>query len=227
MALLPLFSLATTALAAPPMTDFGSDSGSDMPMDDDGSNYGSEAEDFFNLTMSRAAEERAINTCNCAPVSASDRIVGGKEVNPKFKLPYQVLVSPCNSNGQCMMCGGTILNKRYVVTAAHCLFDGNTQLTVKGGAKFRVMVGEHDHCKHNEAGGKSYVLASVVHKHPKFSMDNPSGDNDIAILKLSKDLTFSDKIKPACLPTSATKDYSGKAASVSGWGGTKAYEPLT
>jgi len=193
-------------------------------------NYDSseEYEDFDNLTLSRAGfEERAINTCDCAPVSSSDRIVGGKEVNPKFKLPYQVLVSPCNSNGQCMMCGGTILNKRYVVTAAHCLFDGNTQLTVKGGAKFRVMVGEHDHCKHNEAGGKSYVLASVVHKHPKFSMDNPSGDNDIAILKLSKDLTFSDKIKPACLPSSATKDYSGKAASVSGWGGTKAYEPLT
>merc|ERR1712222_309341 len=50
--------------------------------------------------------------------------------------------------------------------------------------------------------------------------------NDIAILKLSKDLTFSDKIKPVCLPTSATKDYSGKASTVSGWGGTKAYEPL-
>ena len=55
--LLPLFSLAMTALAAPPMADFGSDSGSDMPMaedgsdygsdmgmDDDGSNYGSDAE---------------------------------------------------------------------------------------------------------------------------------------------------------------------------------------
>ena len=28
--------------------------------------------------------------------------------------------------------------------------------------------------------------------------------------QLSKDLTFSDKIKPACLPTSATKDYSGE-----------------
>merc|ERR1712107_107577 len=128
-------------------------------------NYDSseEYEDFDNLTLSRAGfEERAINTCDCAPVSSSDRIVGGKEVNPKFKLPYQVLVSPCNSNGQCMMCGGTILNKRYVVTAAHCLYYGNTQLTVKGGAKFRVMVGEHDHCKHNEAENGKYVLLGVV-----------------------------------------------------------------
>merc|ERR1712025_793569 len=35
-------------------------------------------------------EDRAINTCGCAPVSSSNRIVGGKEVNPKGKLPYQV-----------------------------------------------------------------------------------------------------------------------------------------
>ena len=39
-------------------------------------------------------EERAINTCDCAPVSSADRIVGGKEVNPKGKLPYQVLFRP-------------------------------------------------------------------------------------------------------------------------------------
>merc|ERR1712037_804653 len=55
------------------------DDGSDTSMDDYGSEFGSDAEDFDNLTMSRAAEERAINTCNCAPVSSSDRIVGGKE----------------------------------------------------------------------------------------------------------------------------------------------------
>merc|ERR1711990_609914 len=233
MSLLPLLSLATVALAAPPVVDFdglilsrnGSEAdfdGSDVFDGFDGS--GSEAEDFedfANLTMSRAEEERAINTCNCAPVSSSDRIVGGKEVNPKYKLPYQVLVSPCTSKG-CLMCGGTILNKRYVVTAAHCLYAGKDLMTLKGGATFRVMLGEHGHCK----ATSSFVLASAVHKHPKFDLNNPSGDNDIAILKLSKDLTFSDKIKPVCLPTSATKDYSGKASTVSGWGGTKAYVPL-
>merc|ERR1712110_372941 len=198
----------------------GSDmDGSDMDGSDfDGSNY----EDFSNLTLNRAAEERAINTCNCAPVSSSDRIVGGKEVNPKYKLPYQVLVSPCNKQGHCFMCGSTILNKRYVVTAAHCLYAGKDLMSLKDGATFRVMLGEHDHCK----ATSSFVLASAVHKHPKFDLNSPSGDNDIAILKLAKDLTFSDKIKPVCLPTSATKDYSGKASTVSGWGGTKAYTPL-
>merc|ERR1712210_322507 len=198
------------------------DDGSDTSMDDYGSEFGSDAEDFDNLTMSRAAEERAINACNCAPVSSSDRIVGGKEVNPKYKLPYQVLVSPCNKQGHCFMCGGTILNKRYVVTAAHCLYAGKDLMTLKGGSQFRVMLGEHDHCE----ATSSFVLASAVHKHPKFDISSASVDNDIAILKLSKDLTFSDKIKPVCLPTSATKDYSGKASTVSGWGGTKAYTPM-
>ena len=74
MALLPLFALAATALAAPPMADDGSNYGSnyDSDMADDGGDYGSEAEvsdvkwliliksdlgqDFSNLTMSRAAE---------------------------------------------------------------------------------------------------------------------------------------------------------------------------
>merc|ERR1712088_1002845 len=215
-------------------SEHGSDFGSNMRMDDDGSDYGtddgsdsgseygSEAEDFANLTMSRAAEVRAINTCGCAPVSSSDRIVGGNEVNPKYKLPYQVLVSPCNKQGHCFMCGGTILNKRYVVTAAHCLYAGKDLMTLKGGSKFRVMLGEHDHCK----ATSSFVLASAVHKHPKFDINSASVDNDITILKLSKDLTFSDKIKPVCLPTSATQDYSGKASTVSGWGGTKAYTPM-
>merc|ERR1719376_1481804 len=120
MSLLPILSLATVALAAPPVADLdnlilsrnGSGSGSEADFDsrngsgsaeavydgfDDFDGSGSEDEDFANLTMSRAEEERAINTCNCAPVSSSDRIVGGKEVNPKYKLPYQVLVSPCTS----------------------------------------------------------------------------------------------------------------------------------
>ena len=58
--------------------------------------------------------------------------------------------------------------QRYVVTAAHCLYAGKDLMTLKGGAKFRVMLGEHDHCK----ATSSFVLASAVHKHPKFDFIN-------------------------------------------------------
>merc|ERR1711973_937144 len=52
-------------------------------------------------------EDRAINTCGCASVSSSNRIVGGKEVNPKGKLPYQVLFQGCAGMRGCSICGGT------------------------------------------------------------------------------------------------------------------------
>jgi len=53
---------------------------------------------------------RALNDCGCAEVKSAGRIVGGAEVTA-HSLPYQVYVQ---AGGY--MCGGTILNKRYVLT---------------------------------------------------------------------------------------------------------------
>jgi len=59
--------------------------------------------------------------------------------------------------------------------------------------------------------------------HPDYN--KKTMDNDIAVLELAEELTFTDKIKPACLPSSASKDYSGTASTISGWGGTIGYGP--
>ena len=157
-------------------------------------------------------EERTINTCGCAPVSSADRIVGGKEVNPKGKLPYQVLFRPCTPNGFCSTCGGTIVNKRFVVTAAHCWEPEETDLWV--------IVGEHNVCDGVNEGGKRVKVKKIT-SHPDY--DKGSMNNDIAVLELVEDLTFTDKVKPACLPSSADKDYSGSASTISRWGGTIGY----
>merc|ERR1712018_473535 len=163
-------------------------------------------------------EDRAINTCGCAPVSSSNRIVGGKEVNPKGKLSYQVCFNPCkcNSDGMCRcgMCGGTIVNKKFVITAAHCYNSMFTDL--------RVIVGEHNLCDGVNEGGKVIKVKKIT-LHPDYN--SRTVDNDIAVLELAEDLTFTKKIKPACLPSSETKDYSGSASTVSGWGGTIGYGP--
>merc|ERR1711872_1073715 len=160
-------------------------------------------------------EDRAINTCGCAPVSSSNRIVGGKEVNPKGKLPYQVYFNPCKCNSgmcRCGMCGGTIVNKKFVITAAHCYNSMFTDL--------RVIVGEHNLCDGVNEGGKVIKVKKIT-LHPDYN--SRKVDNDIAVLELAEDLTFTDKIKPACLPSSETKDYSGSASTISGWGGTIGY----
>merc|ERR1712076_236535 len=160
-------------------------------------------------------EDRAINTCGCAPVSSTDRIVGGKEVNPKGKLPYQVMFFPCAPSGQCGLCGGTIVNKKFVITAAHCWDSRMTNL--------RVIVGEHNvFCDGVNEGGKVINVKKAT-MHPDYN--KKTTDNDIAVLELSEELTFTDKVKPACLPSSASKDYSGTASTISGWGGTIGYGP--
>ena len=177
--------------------------------------------DYSGIIYERSAianslvEDRAINTCGCAPVSSTDRIVGGKEVNPKGKLPYQVMFFPCAPSGQCGLCGGTIVNKKFVITAAHCWDSQMTNL--------RVIVGEHNvFCDGVNEGGKVINVKKAT-MHPDYN--KKTMDNDIAVLELSEELTFTDKVKPACLPSSATKDYSGTASTISGWGGTIGYGP--
>jgi hypothetical protein len=53
---------------------------------------------------------------------------------------------------------------------------------------------------------------------------NFRGDNDIALLHLSEDAVFSDRIAPACLPSTTTNTYAGEQAIVSG---TKNYTRVT
>ncbi|XP_065223075.1 trypsin Blo t 3-like [Planococcus citri] len=53
--------------------------------------------------------------------------------------------------------------------------------------------------------------------HPGFNMS--SFDNDIAILKLERTLSFNTpKIQPACLPSSENQNYAGYFGTVTGWG---------
>jgi len=208
-----LFLLLTGALAKPP------------PMGDDGNftmdgiilERGDENFTMDGIILERYdLEDRAINTCDCAPVTESSRIVGGKEVNPKYRLPYQALVYPTVAGVGSFLCGGTIVNKRYIITAAHCTeYKGATITNVK------VAIGEHNTCDGVTNEGGKWISAKRVINHPNYG----NHDNDIAVLELSQDITFTANIKPACLPTSATKDYSNLASTISGWGGTIGYAP--
>jgi len=165
------------------------------------------------LIPARSAKfsSRATSDCGCGRTNLN-RIVGGNVATP-HSLPYQAFVQPCFSNGQCFLCGGTLLNKRYVLTAMHCLVDqrGNRASSVTVG------LGEHDIRSSSEAISPQSFSASVIGRD---DYNANSFDNDIAILKLNRDATFNDNVIPACLPTNINELYVGKSAKVSGWGTT-------
>ncbi|XP_015606009.1 clotting factor B isoform X1 [Cephus cinctus] len=155
----------------------------------------------------------AYKHCECGRRNTNQpqntRIVGGTEVFEN-EYPWMTLII---GNGSRLVCGGSLLNDRYVLTAAHCLLRGFRQNEMK------VVLGEHDRCN----GDLKTVVFSVekLIPHP----DYHSGTNyaDIMLLKLNMRVTFNEYIRPICLPniltrTTTTIKFNGKTVSALGWG---------
>jgi len=155
--------------------------------------------------------------CGCGTHSAEDllQIIGGDETLPG-RRPYQAYVRSipreCSSEpcARVDVCGATLVNKRYALTAGHCV-NYNT--------KTKVVLGGHflDEFKANESTETLQVFNDVeVIRRDDF--ENIL-DHDIAILKLKRDAVINDHVRPACLPTQKDVDYyAEKEAVVSGWG---------
>lgn len=58
-----------------------------------------------------------------AIIPRSSRIVGGEEATPG-SWPWQVLLTSSSTGTSSQFCGGSLLNDRWVLTAAHCVDTG-------------------------------------------------------------------------------------------------------
>lgn len=56
----------------------------------------------------------------CGLDSLGDRIFGGNETEID-QFPWTVALEYRNKNPPCVNCGGSLINTRYVITAAHCV----------------------------------------------------------------------------------------------------------
>lgn len=52
---------------------------------------------------------------------AQDRIVGG-ELATLGQFPYQVAIYFLDNENKTFICGGSIINQEWILTAAHCSF---------------------------------------------------------------------------------------------------------
>ncbi|CAN7983262.1 unnamed protein product, partial [Ixodes hexagonus] len=135
------------------------------------------------------------------------RIVGGHDA---YDGEFPWIVS-LRINGQ-HECGGTIVAKRWIVTAAHCLQRASLR-------SLRIRVGEY-HLYQAELGHSSQDLAAEKFLvHPQFGSPKRLS-NDIGLVKLAADIPLGSYAVPACLPPPGDRRLyaAGKNGTVAGWG---------
>ena len=86
--------------------------------------------------------------------------MGGAETQPN-SIPYQGALVWSGTNR--VHCGGTILNKKFVLTAAHC-FDLNSYTN----HTFQVIAGEHDLLNNNDSATRHDIANITLHSNWKY-----------------------------------------------------------
>ncbi|XP_044740954.1 venom protease-like [Chrysoperla carnea] len=141
------------------------------------------------------------------------RIIGGYDIK-KGQFPWMVALGYENSTANEIQwsCGGTIITKRHVLTAAHCVFN---QPELK-----YIRIGVSD-IKKDWDYWEGEILESYVHENFRSGLYK----HDIAILKIDFDMdNLGPLVGPVCLPTDPkwkNQSFVRYYPIVSGWGVTK------
>ncbi|XP_018377665.1 PREDICTED: transmembrane protease serine 6-like [Trachymyrmex cornetzi] len=148
--------------------------------------------------------------CECGKKTTSSlsRIIGGREV---FENEFPWMAGIISMNKSQVICGASIINDRYVITAAHFIFYNFSKNDLK------VSVGAHNSCKWD---AKSIIFSvKSIFPHPDYNRNTNFAD--IMLVKLIMRITFNKLVKPICLPKlelDAVSQYEGQSVSALGWG---------
>ncbi|XP_066266542.1 uncharacterized protein [Branchiostoma lanceolatum] len=150
-------------------------------------------------------------------------VVGGTEVD-RGAFPWQAMLWDIRPARNRFFCSGSLLNGRWVITAAHCIRESGVRKD-----DFIVRLGRHTTARGVfEQTESSHIVEEMI-IHPDFNGD--TYESDIALLKLSgPEVTFTEYVLPICLPEvlDARKLVrSGQIGTVTGWGAVEEGGPYS
>lgn len=130
-------------------------------------------------------------------------IVGGVEAQA-HEFPWQASVRRKSSDSH--FCGGSIINQRWIITAAHCM-SGETPNIVS------VVIGDHTRNAANSV--RRSLDVESIHVHEQYN--SRTLINDIALIKVVQTIAFSADLQPVCSPD-RSDNYQYRKSVCSGWG---------
>jgi len=148
-----------------------------------------------------------------------NRITNGQPAK-RNAWPWQAAIGYNDTEGNIdYLCGATLITKRHVVTAAHCIQDSMAT----------VLLGEH--ILGNDTDGanpEEYKIEKII---PHENYNPRTFDNDIAVIKFDTDVEFKVGIKPVCLPSKTPglleENFERKGVYITGWGAVRFRGPTS
>ncbi|CAL8263154.1 unnamed protein product [Arctogadus glacialis] len=138
------------------------------------------------------------------PPLGQNRVVGGIDAN-EGAWPWQVDIQT-QSAGH--VCGGSLISESWVLSAAHCFPN------VHDVGPYIIYVGRHKLNGFNMHQESHRVRRVVVPE----SYVEPQRGNDLALVELSRPVSWSDYVQPICVPDQGALFPGGLDCMVTGWG---------
>ncbi|XP_074838177.1 mast cell protease 1A-like isoform X2 [Carettochelys insculpta] len=147
--------------------------------------------------------------CLLPPGTGAGEIICGHEAKPHSR-PYMAYLEIRQGNKR-YTCGGFLVSKNFVLTAAHC----NGDITV--------LLGAHNINKQEQ----SQQWIRVCRPIPHWKYNRETLNNDIMLLQLERAVALNRNISVIPLPPSGQKVRPGTVCSVAGWGRTNSWNNET